>query len=398
MKPRVLFLSPQPFFQWRGSPIRVQHNLRALSQLGYDVDLLTLPFGEDVDIENVRIHRVKGIPGVDNVPIGPSFWKIIFDIKLYFKARNLCKHHNYAVIHGIEEAGCLGYFLSRKQQASLVYEKHSDPASYRKNFIRNMIMAAYAQVENFTVQRADAVIATGQGLADAVLRMKPDCHCTHLFDIPSSLAEADQTRIQNCRTELLHEANELLATYVGSFAVYQGIDLLFDSIPLALQKAPQLRFVIIGGSDAEIAERKHALQQAGVADKVSFLGKVDPESLPDYLGASDLLLSPRISGNNTPLKLLDYLKAGRAIVATDLEANRLIINETMATFSALTPAAFAQAIVDLALDTEARTHKATQGRALIDDVYNFTHYTQKLGEVYHALPSLTPLSPPTPHD
>ena len=63
-KKRILFISPQPFFQWRGSPIRVKYNLQALSDLGYEVDLVTLPFGEDVQIDGVTIHRMSPIPGV----------------------------------------------------------------------------------------------------------------------------------------------------------------------------------------------------------------------------------------------------------------------------------------------------------------------------------------------
>lgn len=387
MKPRVLFLSPQPFFQWRGSPIRVKHNLQALSDLGYEVDLLTLPFGEDVDIPDVHLHRVPGMPGIRQIAIGPSFWKLIFDFKLYFAARRLIKQHNYQVIHAVEESAFVGVFLARRAGCPLIYEKHSDPASYRKNFLRNRIMDLYAKVEAFNVRRANAVIATGPGLAAAVNKIDPQATCTHLFDIPSSLNEADPDETRQCREHLLQDPSEVLATYVGSFAVYQGIDLLFAAIPPALKAAPQLRFVIIGGSDAEIAARREEMTRAGVAGSVSFVGKVAPEKLPAMLAASDLLLSPRISGNNTPLKLLDYLKAGRAIVATNLEANRLILQAGMAEFCAGTPEAFAQATAALANDPGRRSRIASCGRRLIDEVYNFANYRKKLNDIYQQLDS-----------
>jgi glycosyltransferase involved in cell wall biosynthesis len=386
MTSRVLFLSPQPFFQWRGSPIRVKHNLQALSDLGYEVDLLTLPFGGEVDIPNLHIHRVSGICGVTQLAIGPSFWKLMFDFKIYLAACKLIKKHNYQVIHGIEESGFFGVFLARKARSALIYEKHSDPASYRKNFLRNRVMDVYAKVEAFSVRRADAVIATGPGLAEAVKKIDPKARCTHLFDIPSSISEADPAEIQNCRKNLQQHSDEVLATYVGSFAVYQGINLLFDAIPLAVKAAPRLRFVIIGGSADEIAERQAQLSQAGVAASVSFIGKVNPENLPAYLSASDLLLSPRISGNNTPLKLLDYLKAGRAIVATDLEANRLILQEDMAAFAAPNPTAFAQVTASMAQDKAHRERIASSGRNLIDSLYNFDIYKNKLNDIYQSLP------------
>lgn len=388
MKPRVLFLSPQPFFQWRGSPIRVKHNLQALSDLGYAVDLVTLPFGEAVEMGDLQIHRVAGFRGVKNVPIGPSFWKLMFDFKIYRLASRLLRQNEYQLIHGIEEAGFLGVWLAKKHGLPLIYEKHSDPASYRKNFLRNRVMDVYARIEAYTIRRAKAVIATGPGLADAVRKIYPACFCTHLFDIPSSLGEAEADAVQTRRAQLQQQPKEILATYVGSFAVYQGIDLLFDAIPAALAACPRLRFVIIGGTDEEIRAYQAQLKTAGVADTVRFIGNLSPESLPATLGASDLLLSPRISGNNTPLKLLDYLKAGRAIVATDLPANRLILDDSMAAFSALTPTAFAAAIADLALNDTRRDQKASSGRRLIDEVYNFPNYRQKLKTVYDTvLPS-----------
>lgn len=386
MSKRILFLSPQPFFQWRGSPIRVRYNLMALSKLGYEVDLVTFPFGEDVEIPGVNIHRVSGFKGVNAMSIGPSFWKLMFDFKLFLLARKLMKSETYAVVHGVEDAGFFGSFLARKHQAKLIYEKHSDPCSYKgKNALVNVVMWLYAKVETFTIRRADAVIATGAGLEAQVRGISPETPCAHICDIPSSLREADPESTRNLREQLRKDPAEVLATYVGSFATYQGIDLLFAAIPQAVRAAPRLRFCIIGGSEAEIAERREVLAREGVADCARFLGKVDPDALPDYLAASDILLSPRISGNNTPLKLLDYLKAGSAIVATDLEANRLILNEETAVFAAANPEDFAVAVAQLALNPERRTSLAAKGRHLIDETYNFGHYTRQLKAVYDPL-------------
>ncbi len=385
MKPRVLFLSPQPFFQWRGSPIRVKYNLQALSDLGYDVDLLTLPFGEDRDIPGVTIHRVSPLPGVKDLPIGPSLPKLLFDFKLYLAARKLMRTRTYQVVHGVEDAGFLGIFLARKQHAAKIYEKHSDPQSYRKGFIRNLIMSLYARVEAVTIRRADAVIATGNGLAESVRALCPSTPCHHICDIPSSRLEADPETVKDLRSSLRHTDSEILATYVGSFAVYQGIDLLFNAIPEARRAAPGLRIVIIGGSETEIRDRKAVLESQGVAESVTFLGKIPPDELPAYLAASDILLSPRISGHNTPLKLLDYFKAGGAILATDVEANRLLLDETTALFAKPDPQAFAEMLAALAADSVRRASLAAKGRHLIETTYNFNAYRDQLAAVYTQL-------------
>ena len=80
---KILLISPQPFFQWRGSPIRVNFNIQALAQLGYAVDLLTLPIGERRKLEGVNVIRVANPFRIEQIPIGPSLYKIFFDILIF---------------------------------------------------------------------------------------------------------------------------------------------------------------------------------------------------------------------------------------------------------------------------------------------------------------------------
>ena len=70
---RILFLDPQPFFQCRGSPIRVAADVRTLAADGYQVDLLAMPVGEAVDLPaSVRLLRVPNLFGIRSMAIGPS--------------------------------------------------------------------------------------------------------------------------------------------------------------------------------------------------------------------------------------------------------------------------------------------------------------------------------------
>lgn len=382
---KVLFISPQPFFQWRGSPIRVAFDVQALSELGFDVDFLTLPIGEDKEIPGVRLVRVGNPFRVKNVPIGPSLHKAIFDLLLLFKALGHVRRDHYDVVHGVEEAGAIGVLAARWGRCRLVYEKHSDPASHRKGGLKNLVLSLYARVERFTARRADAVIGTGAGLVDQVASFAPGTPAYHIPDIPSSLVEATPEGTGQIKAQLQQHAGERLITYVGSFAVYQGVDLLFSAIPEVVRRHPESRFVIIGGSPTQIAERKRQLAADGAEDAVTFAGKVPPDVLPDYLAASDILLSPRLSGVNTPLKLLDYFKAGGAIVATDTQANRLILTEETAVISDIDPCAFAQGICALLSDEARRAALSAKGRRLVDETYNFGEFKRRLGACYAAL-------------
>lgn len=382
---RVLFLSPQPFFEWRGSPIRVGFDVRALAELGYEVDLLTMPVGMPHTIPGVRVLRVPNALRVRSLPIGPSPAKAALDVVMLLQAWRMAGHRRYAVIHGVEEAGAIALAVARRCGARVIFEKHSDPGSHRKGALRNLVLKAYARVEALTVRRADAVICTGEGLAAQVRASCARARVFHVPDIPSSLAEAAPDKVKAARARLCRRSGERLAMYVGSFAVYQGIDLLFEAIPRAVAQCPGVRFVIIGGTPEQVAGRRGQMAAAGCAEAVTFHDPVPPDELPSVLAAADLLLSPRLTGVNTPLKLLDYLKAGAAIVATDTPANRLILDERTACLTAPDATAFAAGIVRLAADESARRDLAERGRRLQRETFSYDVFKQGLRTCYEAV-------------
>ncbi len=389
-RPRVLLLASQPYFEWRGSPIRIGFDAQALAANGCEVDFLVLPIGQDRPLEGVRMLRAPRLPGVRSVPIGPSMIKFVYDGLMFWQALALALRRRYAVIHGVEDAGFVGLCVARLTGAKAVFEKHSDPASYARPGLLGAVMRLYARVERFVMRRSDAVIGTGPGLVRQVEARGGGTPAFHIPDFPSSLVDATPDAVQAARTHLCtgldgDPESLLLATYVGSFAAYQGIDLLFEAMAPALRAEPRLAFVVIGGGEADVAARRAALEHQGVAGRVRFLGKIAPDELPSYLRASDLLLSPRIAGVNTPLKLLDYFKAGRAIVATDQEANRLIVDATSACLTPPTAPGFAAGIVRLAGDSTAREQLARQGLEHIRTTYNFEAFRARLAACYQAV-------------
>ncbi|MBQ7666619.1 MAG: glycosyltransferase family 4 protein [Kiritimatiellae bacterium] len=379
---RVLFIASQPYFEWRGSPIRLRFDLMALSQSGFDVDFLTLPIGEDRPVDGVRIVRCPNPFFARRIAIGPSPLKLAFDCIMFVEALFMVCRRRYDVVHGVEDCGVLALALARLCRAKAVFEKHSDAGSYK----RGLLIRAYSAVERFVMRRADAVIGTGPGLVrqvEALGEKAAKAFC--VSDIPSSLAEPDAAAASAARARFAAGPGDVLACYVGSFASYQGIDLLFSSIPPALEKAPNLKFVIVGGTPDEIAQRREFLRGRGCEDRVVFAGKIPPDDLPSALAACDILLSPRIQGLNTPLKLLDYLKVARAIVATDHPANRLILDESVARFAPPDAGSFASAVSALALDGAARAALSSRCRHLVDERYNFAVFKRGIAAVYTAI-------------
>ena len=386
---RVLFIASQPFFQWRGSPIRLGFDLMSLSQLGYEVEFLTLPIGEPREIPGVKIVRAPNPFHAKKISIGPSPLKLFFDFLLFWMALGRVIKRRYAVVHGVEDCGIVALVCARIGRAKMVFERHSDPASYKKKKGRgNLVLRTYAAVERFVMRHADAVIGTGPGLVENAVKVRRDGRACLIPDIPSSLEPADPESTAALRARYVRDADDIIVGYVGSFAVYQGIDLLFDAIPLVVHKVPKARFAIIGGSNDEIAACRARLEAAHCPDATTFIGFVDPDKLPSYLASFDILLSPRISGMNTPLKLLDYLKANVPIVATDCEANRLILDKTTAELTPLTPDGFANGIVRLCTDPARREALAGAGQDILRAHHSFPVFKDGLRKCYEYILSV----------
>src|SRR3954451_18631035 len=107
----ILMIAPEPFFESRGTPFSEYHRIRALTELSHTVDLVTYPFGEDVHLAGLRIHRCPRPPFLQRIGIGPSLAKIPLDVLLALSALRLAITGHYDAVHSHEEGGAIGVVL-----------------------------------------------------------------------------------------------------------------------------------------------------------------------------------------------------------------------------------------------------------------------------------------------
>ena len=95
----ILMIAPEPFFEPRGTPFSEYHRIKALLALGHTVDLVTYPFGHDVDLPGLRVFRCLRPPLITSVGIGPSFAKVPLDLSLAGTAFRRALGGRYDAIH-----------------------------------------------------------------------------------------------------------------------------------------------------------------------------------------------------------------------------------------------------------------------------------------------------------
>ena len=121
-----------------------------------------------------------------------------------------------------------------------------------------------------------------------------------------------------------------IVAYAGHLYAWKGVDVLLEALALV----PAVRGLIVGGHEAEpdLGRLRALAERLGIAARVTFTGLVAPARVADLLRSATILALPNppsaISNRFTsPLKLFEYMAAGRAIVASDLPSVREVLHD-----------------------------------------------------------------------
>jgi len=122
---------------------------------------------------------------------------------------------------------------------------------------------------------------------------------------------------------------------------------------------------------------RHEAERAGAGDVVIFAGQRPADEIPAYLDAADVLVSPRSTGTNTPLKIYQYLRSGCPIVATRLLTHTQVLDDGIAILTPPDAAGFAAGILS-AIDDPARARAiGASARRLAETKYSYESYLAK---------------------
>ena len=378
-------IAPEPFFEPRGTPFSEYHRIRALLELGHTVDLVTYPFGSDVSMPGLRIFRCLRPPFVHEVRIGPSLAKIPLDLTLTLTAIRRAFSERYDVVHSHEEGSFIGIVLAAVLRVPHLYDMHSSLPQQLTNFAfsrSRLLHAAFAWMERLVIRRSRAVIVICQHLGDTVRAIEPDVPTVLIENAPGSGDTPVAGSGAEVRRQLGVPASAPMVLYTGTFEAYQGLDLLFDAARLVLAKRPDTRFVLAGGRPDQIASAQAAAARAGLGANAIFAGQRPAEEIPSYLDASDLLVSPRSSGTNTPLKIYQYMRSGRAIVATRLLTHTQVLDDAVAILTPADAAGFAAGILSGIEDPDHARAVGDRARQLAETKYSYEAYLARTREAF----------------
>jgi glycosyltransferase involved in cell wall biosynthesis len=396
---KILMVAPEPFFEPRGTPLSVYQRLRALSALGYQVDLLTYPVGQDVEIPGVAIHRALRVPFIKAVKAGPSWSKAFLDVLLFLQAFLMLSRHRYAVIHSHEEAAFGSVLLSKLFQVRHVYDMHSCLSQQlvcTPGWNLWLFSKLFERLERWVIRTCDVVITIGTDLEERVKVTKPTVKTVLIQNLGFSNDEnGTGARLADVLREKLQIGSKLPVVYTGTFERYQGLDLLLQCASIVTERHPETVFILVGGRPDQVDWGRQQAIAYGIQDAIVFTGTVPLAQALAYLEVAEILVSPRTEGMSVPLKLYTYLEAGKPIVATDIWAHSQVLDAETALLVPATAAAFADGILVLAQSPDLRKCLGARAQQVAKERYNPAEYLDRLDRLYRGLlPTAQPGSVP----
>jgi len=254
------------------------------------------------------------------------------------------------------------WFVGLDPRARYVYEAHDLPERV-------------TPIHRWLWKRASRIVAVTEGLRRALVSAGvPEAKVLTAHDgVDAAKFDVKETKSE-ARAKLGLPAEGFIAVYTGHLYPYKGAD---DLLEACARLRPASRVVFVGGRPDDLARLKARAEALG-AENAIFVGPVPHLQVPLYLRAADAAVLPTRASDRhaaeflSPLKLFEYLAAGKAIVATGTPSVREVLSDRSAVFVPPSdPAALARALNDLA-DIPAKREALEREAALLAEGHSWT--------------------------
>jgi glycosyltransferase involved in cell wall biosynthesis len=384
--PKVLLVAPQPFFRVAGTPLNISNMCKVLTEIGYEVHLVTLPLGRDLAMPGLVYHRVGRIPGLGEVPIGFSFAKLAYDVLLAARVFRLLRRDRFAAVHAIEDGAFFAAPIARWFRTPMVVDLDSDICGQLQDNGSAMVraLAVLARpMRRLALRRSTCAITVAGELTRLVQAESPGVRVFEIKDVPGDelMRPADPGRVEQLRRELGLPAERLIV-YTGNFDRRQGVETLIAAMPLVLARFPDSVLLLVGGEPEQIENLNRQAEGLGIESAVRLIGKRPIDEMPEFMAMATVLASPRLEPYVTPLKIYAYMASGRPIVATDLPTHTDVLDLNSAILGAPTPAGLADGILRAFNEPARSARLGLRARQLVEREHTFRAFGEKLADVY----------------
>ncbi len=304
-----------------GTPASVMEMSRQLYRRGHTVHIITYPTRDYECGLPFSIHRAGSSRLFSStLGIGPSLKRILFDFFMVFKGLQVTISRKADIIHAHNYEGQIaGFIISMLTGRPVVYHAHNTMIDElgQYNFIKSAgIVQILARFLDTVVPRtADRIIAISRNVKSFLLDQ--GISLKKMVTIPLFVAMPSFNLKENSGTGAvsLPEGHKII--YTGTLDTFQRLDYLLQAFAKVAGRVPsaQLLLAVNHYKNEQLDTLKTTARMLGIADRVHFYLDTTVEQLPHFLVNSDVAVIPRPSCPGLPIKMFNYMAAGKAIVA-----------------------------------------------------------------------------------
>src|SRR5438046_2578461 len=375
-----------------GSPASVREMSDTLSQMGHAVHIVTYSTGqEDITVRYAKIHRTRPFRPETNAKVGPSWEKFLEDFALLRLLLRVVRRERIDVIHAHNyEAALIGVLAKWITGRPLLYDAvnlmSDELAGY--GFIRpswlaraiaraldwfipifpNHVTAVSPELKQWFVKR---------GIPNRKLDMIPAGIVPEMFD------NADPEKIRR-----RHQINSgAIVMYTGVLNGFQRIDYLLRAFAVVSKQLPDVLLMMVSPLVSESHEREHKklANRLGISGSIVWIAPHSLEDLPSYLALANVTVISRPECPGHPVKLLNYMLAGKPIVCFEGAAKGLRHLHDAFIVPDCDCEALGKGIITLLADRELAARLAANARTTVLANFDWRVICQKIEHIYDRL-------------
>lgn len=386
---RVLILVenlPSPFDR------RVWQEATTLHANGYGVSIIC-PTGKGYEkhyekIDGIHIYRY-------DLPMeaeGAKGYAIEYSAALWHTFRlawKVLREQGFDVIHACNPPDLLfliGGFFKLFFGKKFLFDHHDiNPELYEAKFgRRDFFWKLMVWLERMTFKTADVSIATNESYKKIAIErggMNPD----KVYVVRSG-PMLDRLKIIPAM-EALKRGRRYLVGYVGVMGKQEGIDLLLQAARYIVNELGRddVHFGLVGGGTS-LEEMKQMAVDLGIAEYVTFTGRVPDQDLLEMLNTADVCVNPDVANEmndkSTMNKIMEYMALAKPVVQFDLTEGRFSAQEASLYAAKNDFVDMARKIVELLDDPERRLRMGELGRNRVVNELEWRYEAPKLLAAY----------------
>lgn len=389
---RVLILVenlPSPFDR------RVWQEATTLNANGYHVSIIC-PTGRGYEkhyeeIDGIHIYRYDlptegtGAKGYF-VEYSAALWHTF---RLAWKVR---REQGFDAIHACNPPDLLfliGGFFKLVSRTRFLFDHHDiNPELYEAKFgRRDLFWKLMLWSERMTFKTADISIATNESYRKIAIErggMDP----TKVYVVRSG-PKLERLKIQP-PVDALKRGRKYLVGYVGVMGTQEGIDYLLEAAAHIVHECGRddVHFGLVGAGTS-LEDMKQLANRLGIADYVTFTGRVPDGELLDMLNTADVCVNPDVANamndKSTMNKIMEYMALGKPIVQFDLTEGRFSAQDASLYAKCNDSRDMGEKILELLDDPERRDRMGEFGRKRVLNELEWQYEVPKLMAAYRAL-------------